>query len=118
MADSLDVAKGYRRLLGSKLVESDPEYLTRKKLFSEQMPATGLLSAFTLTLRKELSEDAFVFINHVLNIPDGLARLPAMGREVMISPLCLLPATEGWAPTTVINTYIIGPAEPSSTTPG
>ncbi|WP_122586858.1 dermonecrotic toxin domain-containing protein [Pseudomonas viridiflava] len=118
MADSLDVAKGYRRLLGSKLVESDPDYLTRKKLFSEQMPATGLLSAFTSTLRKELSEDAFVFINHVLNMPDGLARLPAMGREVMISPLCLLPATEGWAPTTVINTYIIGPAEPSSTTPG
>ncbi|WP_164672316.1 dermonecrotic toxin domain-containing protein, partial [Pseudomonas viridiflava] len=67
MADSLDVAKGYRRLLGSKLVESDPEYLTRKKLFSEQMPATGLLSAFTSTLRRELSEDAFVFINHVLN---------------------------------------------------
>ncbi|WP_025994324.1 dermonecrotic toxin domain-containing protein [Pseudomonas viridiflava] len=118
MTDSLDIAKGYRRLLGAKLVESDPDYLTRKKLFSEQMPATGLLSAFTSTLKKELSEDAFVFINHVLNMPDGLARLPAMGREVMISPLCLLPATEGWAPTTVVNTYIIGPAESSSTTPG
>ncbi|WP_163006585.1 hypothetical protein, partial [Pseudomonas viridiflava] len=30
----------------------------------------------------------------------------------------LLPSSEGWAPTTVINTYIIGPSESSDTGSG
>ncbi|QHF02600.1 hypothetical protein N015_09345 [Pseudomonas asturiensis] len=109
MVDSLNVAQGYRSLTEGIMAKDDPAYAQRQKLFAEQLPATGLLRAFTAKLKKELSEDAFYFIDAILEMPDGIARLPVAGRKVVLSPLRLLPASEGWAPTTVINVYIICP---------
>ncbi|MCQ9473057.1 hypothetical protein NRB15_22175 [Pseudomonas alliivorans] len=109
MVDSLNVAQGYRSLMDGMMAKDDPAYAERQKLFVEQLPATGLLRAFTSKLKKELSEDAFHFIAAVMDMPDGIARLPVGGRKVVLSPLRLLPASEGWAPTTVINIYIIAP---------
>ncbi|SDX22526.1 hypothetical protein SAMN05444064_11613 [Pseudomonas syringae] len=114
LAESLDVAAGYRVLLTSALATTSPTYLERKQLFTEQMPALDTLRALVLRLRKELSDQAYRFIEGVLNMPDGVARLPVQGLKVVLSPLQLLPATQGWAPAVVANTYLIGPAEPHS----
>lgn len=109
MVSTLDVAAGYRQLLASTLVKTDPAYAERQKLFAEQVPALDLFRAMSFKLRKELSEDAYLFVEAVLNMPDGIARLPVGNRKVELSPLRLLPASEGWDPTTVINTYLIFP---------
>ncbi|MEE5086186.1 DUF6543 domain-containing protein [Pseudomonas alliivorans] len=111
LVDSLDVAKGYRRLLDGIMAETDPAYAERQKLFAEQLPATSLLRAFTARLKNELSEDAFRCIEAVMNMPDGIARLPVGGRRIILSPLLLLPASQGWSPTTVVNTYLITPQD-------
>ncbi|RMT84329.1 dermonecrotic toxin domain-containing protein [Pseudomonas viridiflava] len=111
LAESLDVAAGYRRLLGSELVETAVTYPERRKLFFEQMPALDVMRALGLKLKGQLSETACLFIDAVLNMPDAIARLPVQGKKIVLSALQLLPASEGWDPTVVLNTYLIGPAQ-------
>ncbi|WP_249582399.1 dermonecrotic toxin domain-containing protein [Pseudomonas viridiflava] len=110
MTGELDVAAGYRRLMGSILVESDPDYAERRSLFYEQIPAMDLLRGMTAKLKNELSREAFDLIEAVLTMPDGLARLTVRGRRVLMSPLRLLPASQGWPSTRVINAYVIAGA--------
>ncbi|CAM3284185.1 hypothetical protein BZK31_15095 [Pseudomonas floridensis] len=111
VVDSLDVAAGYRRMLEKVLVKTDPAYARRQKLFAEQIPAVELLRALAFKLKGELSAKAYRFIDAVLNMPDGIARLSVDGCRIGISPLLLLPAAEGWEATTVLNTYLIAPME-------
>lgn len=110
LVSELDVAAGYRGMLATILVKDDATYPERQKLFAEQTPALDMLRAITLRLRKELSVSAYHLIEAVLNMPDGVARLPVKGQSIFISPLLLLPATEGWEPTKVTNVYVIAPA--------
>ncbi|WP_057414749.1 dermonecrotic toxin domain-containing protein [Pseudomonas cannabina] len=112
LVESLDIAAGYRSMLESQLLETTPAYPERRRLYIEQMPSLELLRAIALKLKNELSEQACHFIEAVLTMPDALARLPVQGVKVMLSPLQLLPATEGWPPTVVLNTYLIGPVAP------
>jgi len=108
---SLDIASGYRTMLNSVLAETRPDYLERRKLFVEQVPSLDILRAFASKLKNELSEQAYRIIENVLSMPDAVARLPVNGCQMILSPLKLLPAKEGWEPTVVLNTYLMGPRE-------
>ncbi|MGN2435858.1 dermonecrotic toxin domain-containing protein [Pseudomonas syringae] len=114
VVEALDVAAGYRELLDTVLTPGSPTYPERFKLFVEQMPSLDLLRALALKLRKEITDQAYGYIEGVLDMPDAMARLPVQGCKVLLSPLQLLPASEGWSPTLVINTYLIGPADQQS----
>ncbi|RMW14851.1 hypothetical protein ALO97_05116, partial [Pseudomonas syringae pv. tagetis] len=108
---SLDLAVGYRSMLDSALAVTAPDYPERRKLFVEQVPSLDILRALALRLKNELSEQAYRVIENVLNMPDALARLPVDGCQIGVSPLQLLAAREGWEPTVVLNTYLMGPLE-------
>jgi hypothetical protein len=110
VVESLDIGAGYRTLLDSLLAVTTADYLERRKLFVEQVPSLDVLRAFVLKLKKELSEQAFQIIDNVLNMPDAIARLPVNDCKMVLSPLQLLPAQEGWEPTVVVNTYLMGPS--------
>ncbi|MDP5165126.1 dermonecrotic toxin domain-containing protein [Pseudomonas syringae] len=111
LVTSLDIAASYRRMLNSVLSETTPDYIERRKLFVEQVPSLDILRAFTFKLKNELSEQAYRIVENVLTMPDAVARLPVNGCQIIISPLKLLPAKEGWEPTAVLNTYVMGPKE-------
>ncbi|KWS87573.1 MULTISPECIES: dermonecrotic toxin domain-containing protein [Pseudomonas syringae group] len=111
---SLDIAAGYRSMLDPILAATAPDYLKRRKLFVDQIPSLDILRAFALRLKNELSEQAYTVIENVLDMPDAIARLPVNGCKMVFSPLQLLPAKEGWEPTLVLNTYLMGPHESQS----
>ncbi|MCH5513790.1 dermonecrotic toxin domain-containing protein [Pseudomonas syringae] len=111
LVKSLDIAAGYRSLLDSRLAVTAADYPERRRLFVEQVPSLDILQAFALRLKNELSEQAYQVIENVLSMPDALARLPVNGCKVVLSPLQLLPAKEGWEPTVVLNTYLMGPMD-------
>ncbi|MBX8560796.1 M35 family metallopeptidase [Pseudomonas cichorii] len=107
LLESLDVAASYRQLVDSALDLNSPSYQERKKNFAEQIPVTEVLKAFVLKLRKKLSAEGYDFIESVFNMPDGIARLPVRGWNVVLSPLLILPAPKGWEPTPVLGVYVI-----------
>jgi hypothetical protein len=111
LVGSLDIAAGYRRLLGQKLGSSDPDRLQRQRYFAQQMPSVLLLNAMKLRLEHLLSETAYRYIENVLDMPDGSARLPVNGRHIIVSPLQLL-ADADRAADRVTGVYLIAPQEP------
>ncbi|MBX8574875.1 M35 family metallopeptidase [Pseudomonas cichorii] len=114
LLESLDVAASYRQLVDSALDLQGPSYQERKKNFAEQIPVTEVLKAFVLKLRKKLSAEGYDFIESVFNMPDGIARLPVRGWNVVLSPLLILPAPKGWEPTPVLGVYVITPQDSQS----
>jgi hypothetical protein len=113
MVRSLDVGSGYLNQLDAAFHEDNPAYVRRQKRFAEQMPALDVLRALMLRLQSSLSVEACRLIGAILEMPDGIARLPVGGFHAIISPLRLLAAERGWAPHTVMGTYVIAPAEPN-----
>jgi hypothetical protein len=113
MVRSLDLATGYMNLLGAAFNQDNPTYGERQERFAQQMPALDCLRALVLRLQGHLSADACRVIGAVLEMPDALARLPVGGQQVMICPLRLLPAERGWAPATVLGTYVLAPLAPA-----
>ncbi|KPZ24884.1 hypothetical protein ALQ80_04632 [Pseudomonas coronafaciens pv. oryzae] len=111
LVTSLDIAAGYRAMLESLLTVTSADYLERRKLFVEQVPSLDILRAFALKLKGELSGQAYRLIENVLGMPDAIARLPVDGCKMVLSALKLLPAKEGWEPTVVLNTYLMGPLD-------
>ncbi|MCI3946499.1 hypothetical protein K0038_03558 [Pseudomonas syringae] len=114
LVESLDIATGYRSVLDRLFADTDPDYAERRSLFTQQMPSLDLLRAFSMKLKNDISGDAYRFVEGVLNMPDAIARLPVDGKYVQFCRLQLLPASEGWAPTIVLNAYLIGPSKPQS----
>lgn len=102
----LDVGARYRALLDEKLNEHDPSHARRLRSFVEQMPPLQLLSAFELKLCKQLSDKAWRYIRSVLEMPDGIARLPEEGENIVLSPLQLVPEPGGNADL-VTGMYVI-----------
>jgi hypothetical protein len=107
----LDVAGSYLRLLDAALQPDNPEMVERQKRFAEQMPAFDMLRALIMVLQNQLSGDAYRLIGSILEMPDGLARLPIAGQYATISPLRLSPQEAGWTPATVLGTYVIAPRD-------
>lgn len=108
---ALDVAAGYRVVVDKALQEGSADYAERRKLFEQQLPPLDGMRSFEHRLRNELSEQALNMIQAVLEMPDGIARLPIDGLAVEISPLLLYPGRNS-APDAVIGAYLIAPRAP------
>ncbi|WP_426114104.1 dermonecrotic toxin domain-containing protein [Pseudomonas sp. DSP3-2-2] len=106
LVSDLDVGASYQALLHVKLSVHDPEYHRRVRLFTVCMPPLMILAAFELKLQKVFSEQALRFVHAIVEMPDGLARLPVEGKDVELSPLQLV-AEPGRAPDVVTGLYII-----------
>lgn len=113
MVRSLDVATGYLDLLQAAFTEDNPTYALRQRRFAEQMPTLDVLRAMVLKMQGGLSAEACRLVGAILEMPDGIARLPVGGYHAIISPLLLSPARHGWKPAAVMGTYVIAPAEPN-----
>lgn len=105
---SLDVGAGYKVYLERSLDEKAPEYPERLRQFMEQAPCALLLTAFQLKLQGKLSDAAYDYIENVLQMPDGFARLPVAGVNIIFSPLKLVCAP-GYAADVVTGVYLITP---------
>lgn len=105
---SLDVGGSYQRLLDEKLGEKTLDYARREAFYVEQHPPLERLAALESRIRGELSPRAYEFVEAVLYMPDGLARVALNATDVIFSPLQLL-AEEGASPDPVTGVYIIAP---------
>ncbi|RMQ41711.1 hypothetical protein ALQ04_00571 [Pseudomonas cichorii] len=109
---SLDVASSYRLMVGQKLDEKANDYALRQEYYIDQIPSYELLRAFQLKLMNRLTLEGYDAIESVMTMPDGIARVPFKGRDIIISPLQLLRADSGWAPDNVTGVYVIAPKVP------
>lgn len=107
---ALDIHIAYQTLLKDALAPDQPEYQKRFKLFSQQLPAQTLESAFMGKLSGVLSETAYRYVEHVLNFPDALARPPYQDTPLIIRPLQLC-ASDSATPDPVKGMYLIGPTD-------
>lgn len=112
LARTLDVAAGYQQYLKEAFSETSSDYLDRLDQFTEQAPCALLLTAFQLRLKGTLTRTAYDFIETVVSMPDGIARLPVDGKTIVFSPLQLV-AAEGYAADTAAGIYLIGPQNQS-----
>ncbi|UXZ94707.1 hypothetical protein K3169_20415 [Pseudomonas phytophila] len=110
MARTLDVGAGYQQYLKGKFSDTSPDYLERLGQFIEQAPCALLLMAFQLKLQGALTSTAYGFIENLIDMPDGFARLPLDGRAIIFSPLQLVPAP-GYLPDVATGIYLIGPQD-------
>ncbi len=108
LARTLDVGSSYQQYLKGKFSETSPDYLERLGQFIEQAPCALLLMAFQLRLQGKLTNTAYSFVENLINMPDGFARLPIDGRSIIFSPLQLVPAP-GYLPDVATGIYLIGP---------
>ncbi|WP_122663821.1 dermonecrotic toxin domain-containing protein [Pseudomonas viridiflava] len=108
MARTLDIGAGYQQYLKGKFSDTSPDYLERLGQFVEQAPCALLLTAFQLKLQGLLTSTAYGFIENLINMPDGFARLPVDGKAIIFSPLQLVPAA-GYLPDVAAGIYLIGP---------
>ncbi|MFJ4145151.1 dermonecrotic toxin domain-containing protein [Pseudomonas sp. NPDC089734] len=112
LVESLDVAETYRALVEQKFDEKSEEYALRQGYYTDQTPSYELLKAFQFKLMKRLTLEGYDAIESVMTMPDGIARVPFKGRDIIISPLQLLRSEEGWAPDRVVGVYVIAPKVP------
>lgn len=112
LIDELNVAQQYRDVLTTKLLIKDPDYPERLRRYAQRVVPELLVSALQQKLKGTLSQTARDFIEHVLTTPDGLARPPLNGVEVVIRPLQLQGASY-LDPDLVIGMHLIGPKDSS-----
>lgn len=107
---TLDVGAGYEQYLATVFNEHAPDYASRLNQFIEQAPYAILLVAFRLKLQGQLSSTAYGFVENIVTMPDGVARLPVDGRAISFSPLKLI-AGNGSAAGFVRAVYLITPTD-------
>ncbi|MBX8536370.1 M35 family metallopeptidase [Pseudomonas cichorii] len=112
LVEDLDLGAGYRALLARKFKPGTEEYLKRRTCYVEQVTPLAILRNYAMLLKDEVSPDAFLFLQSVLSMPDGIARQPVKGRDIIISPLQLR-ASPNWTPHTVLGVFIIAPRAPA-----
>ena len=109
---TLDVGQQYRDLLMTKTAANSPDYRLGRDRFMAKIPARMLLLAFEMKLQKQLSADAWGYLQRLLDMPDGLARQPILGQQATLRPMLLL-AASGLQPDPVPGVYLIGPRDES-----
>jgi hypothetical protein len=109
---TLDVGQQYRNLLVAKTAPSSPDYRLGRSRFMAKIPARMLLLAFEMKLQKQLSADAWGYLQSLLDMPDSLARQPIRGQQATLRPMLLL-AASGLQPDPVPGVYLIGPKDES-----
>lgn len=106
----LDIGMAYQAMLKSTLAPENPDYEVRRQRFITQMPSMLLLTALVMKLKRHLSERAYRYLEALIEMPDSVARQPAMGQEITLRPLQLLPAPD-MTPDTASGMYVIGPVD-------
>jgi hypothetical protein len=107
---ALDVGAQYLALLTQAFAPEDANYHLRYHYFLEQLPPMLLVVALQEKLEGNLSEQAYHFLERVMEMPDGIAREPVGDMHVIISPLRLV-ADEGMTPDPVSGAYVICPRD-------
>ncbi|WP_062390822.1 dermonecrotic toxin domain-containing protein [Pseudomonas abietaniphila] len=106
----LDVGARYLALLQEAFTPEDANYHLRYHCFLEQLPPMLLVVALQQKLEGSLSEQAYHFLERVMDMPDGIAREPVGDMHVILSPLQLV-ADIGMTPDPVQGAYVICPRE-------
>jgi hypothetical protein len=106
----LDVGAQYLALLAQAFAPADANYPLRYQCFQTQFPPMLLVVALQEKLEGNLSEQAYHFLERVMEMPDGIAREPVGDMHVIVSPLQLV-ADEGMTPDRVPGACVIGPRE-------
>lgn len=108
MVRHVDVGTTFLALLRRSLDPAGPDWSRRRKLYVDQFPPMLQAVAMQQKLEGTLSEPAYAFISRIVEMPDGIARVPVNESVVIISPLRLV-ADEGMTPDTVKGVYLICP---------
>lgn len=103
-----DVGGEYRKLLAKKLAPSTQDYAERRRLFARAVPAQMMRHALEEQMQGRLGDKAVEMVEHIVDMPDGLAREPLDGQAINLSPLGLIPDTD-MAADEVCGMYVIGP---------
>ena len=111
LVSGLDIGTGYLALLRKGLSADGVHYAERKRLFFQQMPPALMAEALMEKVEGKMSDKAYAYITSIAQMPDGIAREPVDGVQVMISPLRLV-ADADMSPDPVSGMYIIGPVTP------
>ena len=109
---TLNIGGKYRALLAQKLHTPGQERAERCALFYKQLPPHALEAAFRAKLEHTLSDKAYSFIKHVLDMPDAVAREPLNGTLIAIRQLKLLASPDS-EPDLVKGMYLIAPVSSS-----
>ncbi|MGY2287349.1 dermonecrotic toxin domain-containing protein [Pseudomonas gingeri] len=97
----------YAALLDSHLSHGEKGVPERRELFSLHLVWQGLEHALRQYLQHSLSAEAHGFIRHLLGMPDGVARLPLAGNDIVVYPLALL--RQAWTSADrALGLYLIG----------
>ena len=102
-----DIGTHYAALLESHLSHGENRVPERQALFNPHLIWQSLEHALRQYLRQSLSAQAHSFIRHVLGMPDGIARLPLVGSDIVVRPLELLRLARASADR-ALGLYLIG----------
>ncbi|MGB3123961.1 MAG: DUF6543 domain-containing protein, partial [Pseudomonas sp.] len=109
----LDIAKTYRALLTTHLTSDTDDTRERRALFCRQLPWQLLRHAHEEKLEERLSATAWGFVQHVIDMPDAVARALVSTATAVMRSLALV-VTPGAQPVTVLGMYLISRAPPMS----
>jgi hypothetical protein len=110
MVRHVDVGTRFLALLRRSLNPAAPDWSRRLKLFVDQFPPMLQAVAMQQKLEGTLSRQAYAFISRIVEMPDGIARVPVDDNALIISPLRLV-ADQGMTPDTVKGVYLICPRD-------
>ncbi|MBX8597597.1 M35 family metallopeptidase [Pseudomonas cichorii] len=109
---TLDVGLRYQNLLIERFDSRRTDYIKRRERFMLQAPARLLAPALEMKLQGEISQEAYDFIECVVTMPDGKARAPTHGQNIVLRPLALVPRRD-MAADPVEGLFLIGPQDPA-----
>jgi hypothetical protein len=108
----LDVGTGYAAMLHKVCSPEDPNYVTRKRLFTQQLGPSQLALALPEKVKGTITARGYDFISNIFESGDQ-PREPVDGVEVILSPLQLV-AAKGYSPDLVQGVYLIYPNAPET----
>ena len=106
----LEIGAHYRALLQDKLAPGKPGVTLRQQQFSEQLSLQVMEQALREKLIDPGQEMAYRYIQQVINMPDGAARLTLDRMPIIVRPFELVAEPEA-DPDRARGLYIIGPVE-------
>lgn len=109
MVRKLDIGGHYLALLQALLAPGSAGADGRQQQFARHLGLQVIEQAFREKLIDFRRETAYRYLRHVMEMPDGSARLPLDGVAIIIRPLELI-AEPGSEPDRVSGMYLVGPA--------
>lgn len=110
LVHALDVGQRYQALLAGCFDPGRADFAVRRQRFMQQIPARLLLPALEMKLQGQLSQTAFDYLHCVMDMPDGKARQPVHGQDIVVRPLTLRPRQD-MQPDSVEGLFLIGPRD-------